>query len=203
MHPRSRVVVFDLGNVLIRWDRRLLFSKLIEDSDELEYFLDHVYTLDANQALDSGTPLPEVVSELAKRHPEHRDVIEALGDRWIETIGGAIPESVELLRELADRWTPLYALSNWGADTFAMIEADYPFLKLFDGVVISGREGVTKPDPEIFARLCRRNGFAPGDALFIDDSATNVEAAAALGFDALLFDNPAQLREELAARDLV
>ena len=197
------VVVFDLGNVLIGWDRALLFSKLIDDADELEHFLNDVYSLEANQELDRGMPLPDLVAELSVRHPEYQTVFEAFGHRWIETIGGAIDGSVEILEELHTRWTPLYALSNWGADTFAMVEPEFPFLGLFDGLVISGREGVVKPDRAIFDLMCERHGFRPAEALFIDDSETNIGAARALGFDTILFAEPEQLRIELETRNLL
>ena len=119
------VVVFDLGNVLIGWDRALLFSKLIDDADELEHFLSEVYSLEANQELDRGVPLADVVAALSARHPEYQTVLEAFGHRWIETIAGAIDGSVEILEELHTRWTPLYALSNWGAETFAIVEHEF------------------------------------------------------------------------------
>ena len=197
------VVVFDLGNVLIGWDRELLFSQLIDDADELDHFLNEVYSLEANRELDRGVPLPDVVAALSIRHPEYQTVFEAFGQRWIETIAGAIDGSVEILEELHTRWTPLYALSNWGADTFAIVEHEFSFLRLFDGLVISGREGVVKPDRAIFDLMCERHGFRPAEALFIDDSETNVEAAHALGFDTVLFTGPEQLRAELTTRNLL
>jgi 2-haloacid dehalogenase len=197
------VVVFDLGNVLIGWDRALLFSKLIDDADELEHFLSEVYSLEANQELDRGVPLADVVAALSAQHPKYQTVLEAFGHRWIETIAGAIDGSVEILEELNSRWTPLYALSNWGAETFAIVEHEFPFFGLFDGLVISGREGVVKPDRAIFDLMCERHGFRPAEALFIDDSETNIDAAHALGFDTILFAEPEQLRIELETRNLL
>ncbi|NNC79776.1 MAG: HAD family phosphatase [Acidimicrobiales bacterium] len=197
------VVVFDLGNVLITWDRALLFGQLIGDPDELNYFLDNVFTLEANQALDRGMPLPEVTARIAAAHPEHADTINELASRWRETLGGPIEESVTILRELKARQVPLYALSNWGADTFGMIQHEFDFLEEFDGLVISGREGVIKPEAEIFAIMCERHGFEPADAVFIDDSAANISAAEALGFDSLLFRSAGELREQLLERGLL
>lgn len=200
---RHKNVVFDLGNVLIEWDRRFLFEKLIDDPDELQWFLDNVFTMADNAELDRGTPLHEVAAAVVQRHPDHREHVLAFADRWPETLGGVIEGSVEILQELSERAVPLFALSNWGRDTFAMIEANYPFLSLFDGLVISGREGVVKPDPAIFELLCERHGLAPVDAVFIDDSGANVATAASLGFDALLFEHPEQLRQQLIERRLL
>lgn len=197
------VVVFDLGNVLIEWDRARLFSQLIHDRSELQYFLDNVLTLEANRRLDEGTPLAQVAAEVAAAHPDHGELVFAFADRWRETIGDAIEGSVRILGELAAAGVPIYALSNWGADTFAMVEPDFPFLAWFDGLVISGREGVTKPDPRIYEVLCRRYGFEPDQAVFVDDSPANVESARDLGFDALLFDGPEGLRRALVERGLL
>lgn len=193
-------MVFDLGNVLIEWDRRFLFEKLIGDPDELAFFLDNVLTLDVNAKLDRGMPLAQVTAELSEQHPEHRSLIEAFGQRWNETLGDVIDGSVEILDDLKRAGVRLYALTNWGKDTFASIEADYPFFAHFDGMVVSGREGIVKPEPSIFRLLCERYGFAPGDAIFIDDSGANIATAMSLGFDALLFDNAARLRQQLIER---
>ena len=197
------IVVFDLGNVLIEWDRRFLYEKLISDPVELQDFLDNVFTLDDNAELDRGTPLAEVAAAVAERHPDKHDLVMAFAHRWKETLGAVIDSSVEVLETLSQNGVTLYALSNWGRDTFASIEADYPFLELFDGLVISGREGVVKPDPAIFRIICDRYGFEPHAAVFIDDSGANIATAASLGFDALLFDRPERLRQQLIERSLL
>jgi len=196
-------VVFDLGNVLIEWDRRNLFEKLIDDPAELQVFLDTVFTMEDNMELDRGRPLHDVASAVALRHPHQRDLVMAFADRWPETLGGVIDGTVQILDELSLNGVPLYALSNWGRDTFAMIEPNYSFFELFDGMVISGREGVIKPDPAIFDLLCSRHSFEPEDAVFIDDSGANIAAAMSLGFDAILFEQPDRLREQLVERNLL
>lgn len=195
-------VVFDLGNVLIEWDRRFLFRKLIADDVELNRFLDEVLTLDINADLDRGVPLADVAAALAARHPADRDLIEAFRDRWPETLGDVIAGTVEILDELAASTVQLLALSNWGRDTFEMAAPRLPFLDRFEGVVISGREGVVKPDPAIFELLCARHDVAPSSAVFIDDSAANIEAARGLGFETVHFGDPDQCRSELIALGL-
>ena len=195
-------VIFDLGNVLIEWDRRNLYQKLISDPDELDAFLDNVFTMDDNAELDRGTPLVEVATEVARRHPDKHDLVMAFADRWKETLGDVIPGTVSILEDLSSAGVKLLALSNWGKDTFASIEADYDFLRLFDGMVISGREGVVKPDRKIFDILCERYDVTPHDAVFVDDSSANIVTAMTLGFDALLFDNPELLRQQLIYRCL-
>ncbi|MEM9133416.1 MAG: HAD family phosphatase [Actinomycetota bacterium] len=196
-------VIFDLGNVLIPWDRRFLYEKLIDDRDELDRFLDDVLTLDANADLDRGTPLPEVVAGLIELHPDHADLLQAFADRWIETVGPAIEGSVRLLERLVAAGVPCYALSNFGRDTFEQTEGRFPFLDRFEGRLISGYEGVVKPEPEIFHLLCRRFGLRAERSLFIDDSAANVAAARDLGFAVHHFADPEALEADLVARALL
>lgn len=203
MSTQATVVVFDLGNVLITWDRRLLYRRIFATEAALERFLEEVYTMEANERFDRGQPLEEFTAELAAAHPEHADAVLALRDRWIETIGPVIDGSVEVLRELLGHGVRCFALSNWNAETFALVEPHHAFLGWFEGMVLSGREGMVKPEPGIYRLLCDRHGFAPADALFVDDAPKNVEAARAVGMDAVLFTGPAALREALVGRGLL
>lgn len=196
-------VVFDLGNVLIPWDRRFLYEQLIDDPAQLRHFLDEVLTLEANAELDRGMPLADVVAGLIERHPEHAELLQAFADRWIETVGPVIEESVTLLERLVAGGVPCYALSNWGRDTFEQAEHRFPFLGWFEGRIISGYEGVVKPEPEIFQLLCERFDLTPERTLFIDDSATNIDAARRLGFAVHHFAAPAALEADLLARHLL
>jgi 2-haloacid dehalogenase len=197
-------VVFDLGNVLVRWDRRYLYEQLIDDPVELDRFLDEILTLEENARLDRGMPLAELTADLGDRFPTHRALIDAFRHRWTETLGEVIEGSVAILEDLRalDPRPRLLALSNWGRDTFAEAEARLDFLRHFDAAVISGREGVVKPEPAIFELLCERHDVEPRDAVFIDDSAANVAAAAALGFGTIHFTDPGQCRRELRALGL-
>lgn len=197
------VVVFDLGNVLIEWDRCLLYRPMFRNEEALAFFLDSVYTLEANERFDRGQSLHDFTAELAAANPSYAREVLALRERWIETIGAVNEDVVAILRELRDAGVPVYALSNWNADTFALVEPLHPFLGWFDGLVISGREGLVKPEPAIFELLADRYGFALGDALFIDDSRANVDGARSAGMDAVLFDDAATLRDDLVSRRLL
>lgn len=197
-------VVFDLGNVLVGWDRRLLFEQLIADPAELDHFLDHVLTLEENAVLDRGVPLAEMTADLSRRHPDQAHLFDAFRDRWIETIGPVIDGSVRILEDLAGRGElRLLALSNWGADTFAQVQDRYGFFAHFEAMVISGHEGVVKPDPAIFELLISRHDLEAEATLFIDDSQANIATAKQLGFDTVLFTGPGDLREGLEARNIL
>ena len=197
------VVVWDLGNVLIPWDRRFLFSKLILEPDRLDHFLDNVLTMGENARLDAGTPLAEVAADLTTRYPEHREMLDAFANRWSETVGEPIAESVAMLSSLVGNGTRCLALSNWGWDTFEQVRDRFDFLDWFDGLLISGYEGVVKPDAAIFELLCQRFDVTPAEALFVDDSAANVAAANELGFITHHFTEPVGLRADLTQRGLL
>jgi 2-haloacid dehalogenase len=197
-----RIVVFDLGGVLIDWNPRHLYRKLIADTVEMERFLTTVCTPAWNAQQDAGRPLAEAVSTLSAAHPQHAAWIAAYYDRWEEMIAGALAETVEILEALARARVPLFALSNWSAETFPAARQMFPFLSRFDGIVISGEVRVNKPDPRIFRALTERYRVVPEEAVFVDDVAANVDAATALGFHGVPFTTAAALVSELAALGL-
>jgi 2-haloacid dehalogenase len=196
-------VVFDLGGVLIDWNPRHLYRKLFQDEAAMEHFLATVCTAEWNDQQDRGRPFAEGIAELVARHPDQAAAIAAWHERWDEMLAGEIAGTVELLAELRTGGRPLYALSNWSAETYLVARGRFPFLEWFDGLVISGEERIAKPDREIFELLLDRFRLEPAATVFVDDAAANVAAAAGLGMDAVLFRDPAQLRDELAARGLV
>ncbi|HEX3203067.1 MAG TPA: HAD family phosphatase [Actinomycetes bacterium] len=195
--------MFDLGGVLIDWDPRHLYRKLLADEAAVEEFLATVCTPEWNAELDRGRPFAEGVAELVERHPEHAAAIAAYHERWPEMVAGDIPGTVEVLAELRAAGVPLYALTNWSAETFAITRGRFEFLEWFDGLLVSGEERVTKPDPAIFQLLLDRFGLDPTATVFVDDSEANVAAARRLGFDAIGFTGHEELRRELVARRLL
>lgn len=198
-----KAVVFDLGGVLIDWDPRYLYRKLLDDEAAVEEFLATVCTPAWNAEQDRGRPFAEGVAELVERHPVHAAAITAYHERWPEMLGGAVGGTVEVLAELRAVGVPVYALTNWSAETFGIARERFEFLEWFDGVLVSGEERMIKPDPAIFRLLLDRFGLDPGATFYIDDSPANVAAADRLGFDAVRFTSPAQLRRDLEARGLL
>jgi 2-haloacid dehalogenase len=192
-------VVFDLGGVLIDWDPRHLYRQLFSDPQEMEVFLRDVVSPDWNAEQDSGRTWAEATAELMARHPDHEVMIRAYVERWAEMLGGSIVGAVEILREVRDRGLAVYALTNWSAETFPRARGMFPFLEWFQGIVVSGEERVKKPDPEIWHRLIARHGIEPSRTVYIDDMPRNAEVAAELGFHAIRFEDPVQLRRRLEA----
>lgn len=196
-------VVFDIGRVLYDWNLRYLFEKLVGDRQELDRFLATVVTEQWHFQSDAGRPLAEMVPELKAKFPRHAALIDAYRDRFEETLPHPIPGTHEIVRRLAAKGVPLYALTNFGAEFWARARRGWPIFDLFADVVVSGEERVAKPDPAIFAIAERRFGHAPGELFFTDDNPANVGAAQARGWHAHLFEGAAGLEAELVRLGLL
>jgi 2-haloacid dehalogenase len=194
-------VVFDIGNVLLRWDMRALFSKIVP-ADRLDWFMEQVCPVSWHGQLDAGLTYAEAIAQRVALYPDHAETIAHYDPRWQETIVGAIDGSVRLLEALRSAGVPTYAITNFPAEKFDETCELYPFLKGFLGVVVSGRERLVKPDPAIFSLFLDRYGLVAEDCVFIDDSPANTQAARALGFSALQFTDPGRLAVELRALGL-
>jgi 2-haloacid dehalogenase len=195
-------VVFDLGGVLIDWDPRHLYRRLFADPAEMEDFLARICTPAWHRAHDLGEDVTESCRRLARLYPGHRDMIMAWVDTGDEMTAGQIDEAVDVLAELTAGGLRCLALSNMESATFAARRQRFTFMSWFDGYVISGIEGVAKPDRAIFQILLRRYRLDPGATVFIDDSPGNVEAARGLGMHALRYTSAGKLRNQLRSLGL-
>ncbi len=201
---RLQAVVFDLGGVLIDWNPRHLFRKVFDgDEPAMEHFLATVCTPAWNDQQDRGRPFEVGIALLLAEHPGFAEPIRAFRSRWIEMLAGPVPGSVELLSELRERGTAIFALSNWSAETYPEARDHYPFLSWFQQILLSGEVGLAKPDPAIFELARERFGIRPAASLFIDDSLANVEGARAAGFQTTHFRDARSLRRDLAAAGLL
>lgn len=197
-------IIFDLGGVLIDWNPKHLYRKIFNDEREMDRFLNNICTSDWNEEQDAGRTLQEATETLVKEHPEHEKNIRAYYDRWKEMLGGPIEGTVEVFKKLkASNKFKIYALTNWSSETFPIAQQQYELLGWFDGVVVSGTERNRKPFPKFYQVLLDRYHVKPEEALFIDDNERNIKAARELGIDSILFKNPAQLVEDLAARGII
>lgn len=196
--PLIDTVIFDLGNVLIQWDPRHLYRKIFGlDVAGMEAFLAEVCSPDWNERQDQGRPWSEAIAEAIERHPSQEANIRAFYDRWEEMMPGANNDVVDILRELGQRHLRLLALTNWSTETFPIAQARFDFLNWFEGIVVSGHEGLVKPQAEIFELTIQRFGLSPRSTLFIDDSLRNVEAARRVGLNAIHFVGVDDLRARL------
>jgi 2-haloacid dehalogenase len=197
--PQIEAVVFDLGGVLIDWDPRYLYRPLMRDPVAMEKFLATVCTADWHRAHDLGADVRRSCEELARQHPEYRDMIMVWAERGEEMAIGQFDDTVAVLGDLTSSGMPCYALSNMEPEAFRIRCSRFPFMRWFEAHVISGIEGVAKPDRRIFEILLHRHRLRPQSTVFIDDQARNVTAARELGLQALTFSSAAQLRRDLGA----
>ncbi len=189
--PAPSVVVFDLGGVLIDWNPRHLYRKLFGGDDAaMEHFLATVCTQPWNERQDAGRSFAEAIAELCGLYPDKRALIEAWPARFDEMMAGPIHGTVEIMAALRARGVPLYALSNWAAETYPIAQRRFEFLGWFRDVLLSGREGVIKPDPRIFRLMLERFGIPAETAFYVDDNVRNIDAAAALGIRGVHFTGP-------------
>lgn len=199
MKMQPTIPVFDIGNVLLEWDPRHLYRKVFSDHAEMEHFLATVCTDAWNLEQDRGRSFGEAVALLTQEFPHYADQIRAYDERWHETIPGAIEESVAILTKLRAVCPRVFAITNFNQDKLKLAQQRFPFLTIFDDIVISGDEKLLKPDPAIYQVLFKRQTLEPEQCAFVDDSLKNVLAARALGMHAIHFQTPRQARAEFRA----
>jgi 2-haloacid dehalogenase len=196
--PRVDAVVFDIGGVVVDWNPRHLYRQVFDDHDDVEQFLATVCTLDWHAQHDAGVPMAETIPDLVAEHPHLAEQIAVWRTRYVEMVAGYVPGMDELVGEIRAAGVPTYALTNMPAEVLTDLVDAYPVMSEFEGMVVSGEELVTKPDPEIFRRLASRFGLDPRRTVFVDDVPANVDAAWTMGFRAVRFESEPQLRRALA-----
>jgi 2-haloacid dehalogenase len=195
---KCSIAAFDLGGVLIDWDPRYLYRKLFDgDSEAMEEFLATVCTQSWNEQQDAGRTFADACNSLKLVHPQKAPLIDAWVRRYDEMLAGPIAGTVDILTELNSRRVPLYALSNWSAETFPAALKRFEFLRFFRGIMLSGEVKLLKPDPRIFKFFLETFAIDPALTVYIDDREPNVEAARACGMHGLVFTGPAALQNGL------
>lgn len=195
-------VIFDIGNVLIEWQPERHYDRAIGEARRREVFAS-VDLHAMNDRVDQGENFRDMVVECAAASPDFHDEIMLWHDDWLHMASPAIPHSVKLLRALRARNVPVFALSNFGIETFELALPEYPFLGDFDRSYISGHMGLTKPDQQIYAMVEADCGLAPKTLLFADDRADNIAAATARGWQTHLFDGPGGWAQRLVSEGLL
>lgn len=187
-------IIFDLGGVLIRWEPRHIYKDYFETEEDLDYFFDHICSLDWNERQDGGRPVKEATESLVRQYPDYEEPIRMYYDQWTEMIRGPVDGTVEILVELKSRNTHrLLALTNWSGELFPYARENFPFLNHFEGILVSGEEKMVKPDPKIYQLLMSRYNVDAPKSLFIDDNKRNIIAAEKEGMKTVHFQDPEQL----------
>lgn len=199
---KPSIVIFDLGGVIVDWNPRYLMDRAIPDPRKREEFLAWIPAANFLLALDVAPDSRAAIAPIVAQHPQYAAEITAYIDRFEETVAGEFPEMANLARRLQAANVPLYGLTNWAGDTFDLVRPRLPTLALMRDIVVSGHEGMIKPDPRIFELMCRRGGFAPPQSVFIDDNLKNTEAARAFGMAGIHHRSAEQTIAELRALGL-
>ena len=195
-----QAVIFDLGGVVIDWDPKLLYRKIFGgDNAKMEMFLSEICPPKWNERQDAGRPLAVATEERVALHPEWEREIRAFYGRWAEMVGGPIPGTADIIRELKALGVQLFALSNWSAETFPLVRGRFAELGLFEKIIISGEHRCAKPDERFYRIALDEIGLPAANLLFIDDSRRNILAAERMGFVSLIFKSAKELRADLRA----
>lgn len=197
----TKAVIFDVGRVLFHWDLRHLFAKLIADPAELDWFLGHVITPEWHFQHDAGRDLDSMLAERIAEFPDHADLIRAYRHRFNETIPGPVAGVHELVHDLSDAGVPLYIISNFGDEFWEAFRPTQPIFDRFEGIIISGKEKLMKPDPAIFRLALDRFELKAADTLFIDDVPANVAGAENVGIAGLVFKDASIARVWLSEQN--
>ena len=199
-----QAIIFDFGGVVVHWDPRRVYRRFLESDEAIDAFFREVGFHRWNADQDRGARTwDEAVEELSSRYPHRRELIHAYHQFWEDSIAGPIADTVKLIERLRASGYRLIGLTNWSAEKFRLSRKRYELFNLFDDIIVSGEVGVMKPDREIFEFTLRKIGLHADQCLFIDDSQPNVDAASALGFQAIHFRSPQQLEQDLRARGLI
>ena len=201
--PRPAAVVFDLGNVLIRWDPHPAVAAGVGEEEAARFLAADDFDFGAwNHEQDAGRSWADAEDELSRTHPHWRRHAAAYRRHFERSLPGPVEDNVAVLEALHRAGVPLYALTNWSAELFPHALERFDFLGLFDDIVVSGAERVAKPDPAVFEVLRQRVGRPLEECVFVDDSPRNVAAAADAGLDAVLYREGDSLRDAFRARGL-
>ncbi|MBN8940248.1 MAG: HAD family phosphatase [Rhizobiales bacterium] len=199
MGPRSVVPVFDIGQVLVRWEPRRGLAPFFPDAPSLDRFIAETNFSRWHAEQDAGRSVAEAIDDAHRRFPHYAHVIAGFYDNYGDSLPGEVPGTRAIFEGLGARG-PVYGISNFSRELFDRTVPDYPFLGAFTGLVLSGDEKLNKPDPRIYRILCERYDLDPARLVFIDDSPGNVEAARAMGMAGIVFTDAPSLCAAL--RDL-
>jgi 2-haloacid dehalogenase len=192
-----KVIVFDIGNVLLRWNPRNLYRSIFKDSVQMEWFLENICDGPWNESQDLGRKWIEAVAEHTSQFPEWEAEIRAYDERWEEMLAGEITQNVRVLEQLKRSQIRTFAITNFSSEKWALARTKFGFFELFDGIVVSGEVGLIKPDPRIFHLFLDRYGLVAEDCVFIDDSAANVAAARGIGMSVIHYTESGDLASGL------
>ena len=191
---KIETIIFDLGGVLVDWNPEYVYlNEFNGDRKKMQWFFDNICTSSWNEEQDGGYPMADATEERINLFPKYKKLIKMFYGRWEEMLKGEIGETVEILYKLKRKKYKLIALTNWSAETFPVAVKKFKFLKLFDGIVVSGKVKMLKPFPEIYNYTLKKYGLIANKSIFIDDRISNVDGAIKCGINGIQFVSPKNL----------
>ena len=194
----TKNIIFDFGNVLVQWHPEVVYGEYFGDEAKAWWFLRHVADMDFRQRIDAGESMEDCIREKQAQYPEYEQAVELYRSKWREMLTDEVPGMRKVISELRARNYEIFGLTNWSMETFPEARAHFGILQMIDRYVVSGAEGLVKPDPRLFQVLLDRYGLKSEDCSFVDDNPDNVAAAKGMGMQGILFTNAETLRKELA-----
>ena len=200
----ARIVLFDLGNVVVDWQPIRLYRDLFDTEEEAEMFVRDVCNMNWHVHHDRGVSMADNAKPLIAKYPQYEKQILAWRTRWLDMFEGYVPGMPALVARLEENRTPLFGLSNIPAEVAQETFDAFPVIKMLRDVVVSGAEKVVKPDSRIYEiALARMGDPDPSDVLFIDDRENNCAAAEALGIRAHHFTSAPDFQNRLVQEGLL
>ena len=196
-------VIFDLGKVLVKFDPKNPFKNILKSEEEINFFFKNICTWEWHINQDIVYDTQPATEEKIKEYPEFREAINAFYGRFQEMIVGVYDQNLNIALELKKKNIPIYILSNFPGDQFDIFASNYDFVKEFDDMIISGKVGMKKPDPEIYKLCISKFNCKPKNTLFVDDRPENTMAAEKLGFQTITLDQPGKLGEYMEKFNLI
>jgi len=187
--------LFDLGNVFFDWNPERVLKPIFNDDERMNFFINNISFPLLDTRCDAGITIEIAVNDAIKKFPDFENEIKLYYPNHGNMVGGFFQKTVDIFYKLKELNYPCYILSNWSAETYEGMEQKYPFLKDFEGKIISGRDFLIKPDPAIYELAISRFDLVPQETLFIDDRLDNIEAAQKLNFQTIHLTDPSLIQE--------
>ena len=187
--------LFDLGNVFFDWNPERVLKPIFNDDERMNFFINNISFPLLDTRCDAGITIEIAVNDAIKKFPDFENEIKLYYPNHGNMVGGFFQKTVDIFYKVKELNYPCYILSNWSAETYEGMEQKYPFLKDFEGKIISGRDFLIKPDLAIYELAISRFDLVPQETLFIDDRLDNIEAAQKLNFQTIHLTDPSLIQE--------
>ena len=184
-----------MGNVFFDWNPERILKPIFNDDERMNFFINNISFPLLDTRCDAGITIEVAVNDAIKKFPEYEKEIKFYYPNHGNMVGGFFQKTVDVFYKIKELNYPCFVLSNWSAETYEGMEETYPFLKDFDGKIISGRDFLIKPDPAIYELAISRFNLIPEETLFIDDRLDNIEAAQNLNFQTIHLTNPSLIQD--------